>query len=770
MDAFIPSACDQYKKNCSKIPALLKYKKESCDIIRATAQCEKFEKEKPEESWKFLKCDYDLICAQNTVDGKDQVAACIVGVLSFPITLVQGATERIMAKEESIRECNKSVECKRELAAGSPTMAHLARPENEAALQKFSAAFLYSKKVEYDPIRVQKMIHKQMSVEDYYKELGRNPAKPDLGDVPPLVFSLGAIWELVKQKVASDVKEVACYTPTEQLRFKCEIFGLAMQTGSVSAALARRAETKSMGMATKQLGSESAQAMERRSSGQLVRIAESSNPKKKLVEIYAQRKITSKAENEAWAKEVSSAGKNKRSMTVENSKLKEMNDVIFDDEEYVTALTNVALEMQLSKLRLVEEQIQKKFPEFKLNAFSDFKSLRMAYNDIPGANIEGQIKKALEEANGDYTKYLKRNNLVRDSDKPQEWFKATVAESDDWANLAAKYARENPKNSFYVSGRDPAFKDWAKKQFDEGQKLHNEVVRNFKSTSLLNRTSDNVVELNRDAFEILRKNKNNPAEAKLLLERQFGLETMSDTNFKVLKDYYEKSNALAPGLRNTGREFATLADAPHGGISVDMIGLGADHIQQTSARSLGSARNIDEFLKKARTNEELLTDDISKRKEYIENVFKDITGEKSAKVICSGDGCKAFLPSRALSDEEVKRFADVVTASGGEQGRLRFSQVKGLTDRSVQDLVVKQGENLEKGLRRNLGLDGSIDARRLQGINVTVMIKAKDAPGGGTATLHISEAAGLRLTDKERKKIEEVYKKVLQESNMGYKP
>jgi len=174
------------------------------------------------------------------------------------------------------------------------------------------------------------------------------------------------------------------------------------------------------------------------------------------------------------------------------------------------------------------------------------------------------------------------------------------------------------------------------------------------------------------------------------------------------------------------------------------------------------------FLSKARAGEELLTEDIAKRKEFIESIFKDVTGEKSAKVICSGDGCKAFLPSRALTEEEAKRFADVVTASGGEQGRLRFAEVKGLADRSVQDLVAKQGEDLEKGLRRSLG--GVIDVRRLQGVNLSISIRAKDAPGAGTAKLHISEAAGLRLTKAEREQIERAYQKVLQDSKTGYKP
>ncbi|HEY1079187.1 MAG TPA: hypothetical protein VGE46_03785, partial [Bdellovibrio sp.] len=119
LDAFIPAACDQYKRNnCLKIPELLKHKKESCEIIRAAVQCEKFEKEKPEDSWKFIKCDYDSVCAQNMVDVQDEVAACIVGVLKFPIALVTGAAESVLAQEENIRECNKSIACKRELAAG----------------------------------------------------------------------------------------------------------------------------------------------------------------------------------------------------------------------------------------------------------------------------------------------------------------------------------------------------------------------------------------------------------------------------------------------------------------------------------------------------------------------------------------------------------------------------------------------------------------------------------------------------------------------------
>ncbi len=250
-----------------------------------------------------------------------------------------------------------------------------------------------------------------------------------------------------------------------------------------------------------------------------------------------------------------------------------------------------------------------------------------------------------------------------------------------------------------------------------------------------------------------------------MIEQKFGLQKLSDQNFNNLSGYFEKVDQFSPGLRGVKRDFATLADSTHGGISIDMIGLGADHIQQTSAKAFGTAKNMDEFLAIARKGEESLTGDVLQRKRVIENHFKKITGDPEAVVMCSGDGCKAYLKNREVTSSEGQKLSDVLTSAGGESGRLRFSQVSKLEKQADADFIAKKGEDIEKAIRRSAVAE--IDLRRLEGINFTVQIAAKDASGGAAKVL-ISTANGVVLSRGEKKRLESLINTAIKDS--GYQP
>lgn len=763
--------CSVYTKdNCKVVPNFLKMQKHLCEINRATHHCEKFEKEKPSEAWKYTQCSYDKMCFDRNVNLLDSAAACVVGATATAVDIARltkmflsGVASRITQNNDWLKACDISIDCKKKLASSQPSTQYLLQPEKEEDLKKVTAAYLMSRKIEYDPIRAQLMIRGSISKQQYYNEIGwLVPPQNKLSQLPAdQVISLTSIWETIKSKVDSEISEVSCYVPIEKTRFKCQVLSDVLGGIGLEAAFATRV-AKAGTIAAK----ESVEVIERRLTGQLTRIANSSEPKKEFVSAFAQKNLTTKAENEAWLEIISKPTASQRNFTIENSKLKTMNDKIFKDEEYVTALTNAYKEMQFSRLKILEKQLQVKNPEFKFTPFSDYKSVRLVYDDIPGTDISDLLKKATEETNAEFASYAVKNKLVRAADQPEAWFKASVNTTDDLTNLTAKYARTAAPGSMFVDGvSDVGFKTWVQKEFTDGKQLRSDLVNSFKDTTLV--TSKNLSEANlsRDAFEILRKNRDEPAVAKSLLEQKFGLAPIPDKTFSKLTEYFEKVDSFSPGLRNTERQFATLSDAPHGGVSVDMIGLGADHLQVTSAEAFAKSKSVNELLLNSRSSEIALTEKIQMRKNEIESKFKSITGDPNAKVICSGDGCKAFLLNREVTETEAKKFADAVT-QGGEQGRLRFSEVKNLEAREYQDLVAKQGEDLEKKLR--LSLNGKLDQRRLDGINFSVLIKAVK-PGDGTAKLHISEASGLKLSAQEKKLIEEIYRNSLRNSNMGYK-
>lgn len=765
IDSQFKKNCELYQNNkCPVVPEILKTQKQLCEINRSVNQCQNFEKEKPKDSWKYIKCDYTSLCFQNNLDVTDDITACLTGALSVVVDVVNFVNDLTTARNIWIKECEKSLSCKRELAQGQPTTSFF----TDAELQnKNMASFLWIKKSEYETARLEK----RMSIDLTPAEKARliKAKSKVVKDIPNLstaaTITLSSIWDSIKSKIDHEVRDVKCYIPFEKKRLQCQIFSDVLSGVVIEKALSTRL-VKLGSQVESELVSEVTRVGERRAAESWVRIAESSEPKKELVATFAQKNLTSKSENQAWLTYISTPKSTQRNLTIENSMLKQMNDKIFKDEEYVTALTNAYKEMQFTKLKFLEADIQKTNPSFQFQKFSDFKSLRMAYEDVPGLDIGALLKKSVEDVNKDFADYVIKNKLVREVEEPEKWFKASLGQSDDWSNLAAKYARQDKNGSLFVDGiKSSEFKNWVNSKFKQGQKLRIDLVDAFKDTSVV--TSKNLSEsnINRDVFEILRKNKETPDLAKEQIEKKFGLQPLSEKTFSQLNQYFDKVDSFSPGLRNIERQFATLSDAPHGGISVDMIGLGADHLQATSSQAFAAAKNVDEFLLATRSGEEKLTADIFNRKTEIEKKFKDITGDPTAQVVCSGDGCKAFLSNREITETEAKKFVDAVT-QGGEPGRLRFSDVRAGVSKDYQDVVAKQGEDIEKKLRSSLY--GKLDQRRLDGLNFSVSIKAQK-PGTGTTQLHISEAQGLKLSTSEKQTIQKAYKKALEDLNLGYK-
>ena len=752
---------------------LIKLQSSLCQVHSETYNCDRIRESAGDDSWRFKKCDEASLCVQNQYGAGDSFQACVIGLLELPRQLgamtvsiaketpvilkkyLNNVSDSIKAREEMFKHCD--LECKKELARGNPLTRYLLEEKNKKALEKITPAYLWIKNNEYSAIRTQMMIHGHMTKEQYYKEIGWTPKEYiTLTEYnPDQTLTLSATWKAVKSYIEKEYQEIQCYTPLEKQRLMCSVLADVVSGVAFEKALAKNA--------VKAVGTTAV----RRTEGQLARrLADTNLSKAKIVEMFSQKNTTTTFQNQEWLNAISAPTARSKSVTIENSALKSMNDKIFKDEEFVTSLTNMYKEIQFDKFKALELEIQKKNPGFKFQYFSDYKSLRVAYEDIPGLSIDSEIKKLIEQSNKDFAKITVDQKIVREGDGPADWFKASIAKTDDMANLAARYARQNKDGSMFVDGiNNPDFKKWAQQEFSEAQKLRTQVLDQFKGTQMVIGYGEDM-NLHRDVIEILRKNKDNPAEAKALIEKKFGLQKISDQSMNQLSSYFNKADAFSPGLRNVQREYATLAGSDHGGVSIDMIGLGADHIQQTSAAAFGKAKNLDDFLEKARTGEQLLTGDVTSRKRQIESAFKEATGDSSAVVTCSGDGCKAYLKGREVSEAEARRLSDILTAKEGESGKLRFSQVSGLTKKADADLIAKQGEDIEKKIRTSAG--AVIDMRRLEGVNFNVQIRAKESLDG-TARVHISTAPGLKLSPQEREKIEEIIKKSVKESGYYFK-
>jgi hypothetical protein len=174
--------CEQKSKmNCDrKYIDLFALQKDLCKIDFEKNNCADKIKKNSDESWRYKKCDDSSLCIQNQYDSSESLAACGLGLLELPRVIGQAAVDvaratpsvvknylgrvssRINDREQMLKNCNLSIECKRKLARGNPSTLSLADPKNEKDLAKYSAVYLWSKNIEYEPIRVQHVIRGTM--------------------------------------------------------------------------------------------------------------------------------------------------------------------------------------------------------------------------------------------------------------------------------------------------------------------------------------------------------------------------------------------------------------------------------------------------------------------------------------------------------------------------------------------------------------------------------------------------------------------------------
>ena len=568
--------------NCKKLPEMVQIQVDMCKATYAANKCEE-RKAKDDEQWRYLDCNPYALC-QMAVDLHSSSNACFVGLLELPRVVGEGA----ISGYKSVRE-------------------YVSTFDSEKATQlKYKAHKLieletYTGLTEKVKQQVEKLSQKRMDIE--------------------------LAWIIVRDFFNDTKADYQCLSSNEKQRIKCSILADILSGVAVEKALAKGGAMALKKTTTTSKVFRTEAVVEGRSvEAKLANIAKASDKKRYIVEQYGTKNVTSEAENISWKKFIENPGKKHKSVTIENINLKELNDKIFKDEQYVTSITNLYKEMQMDKLKALEKSIQKTNPNFKFNYFSDFKTVRVAYDDINGVDVSKLLSQELAATNKEFADFTLKENLVRAKDNPAGWFKASSHTSDDMTNLVSRYSRENPNEYFIDGATDPKFKTWADERFTQAKTLHTKVLNEYKGTDLVQQTPSGPA-VNRDLFEIMRKNKD-PITAKAEIERTFGLQKMEDVKYQELRDYFDRADNFAPGLRNTKREFATLADATHGGVSIDMIGLGADHIQSTSSMALNGSKNIDELLKMSRKNEQVLTDEINRRKTVIEEKFKEITGEK----------------------------------------------------------------------------------------------------------------------------------------------
>lgn len=465
---------------------------------------------------------------------------------------------------------------------------------------------------------------------------------------------------------------------------------------------------------------------------------------------YLSYSPTTVAQNEKWIALAERGTDSKKVfLDVENSQMKNLNDSL-KNKNLVTGLTNFHKEILFEKLA----ELQKVNPGLVIDPYSDFKSSRFALSGKIPEDINTQLAEVVQEANQEFSEAVKAAGVVSDEAKAAEWFRAGTGQSADQANLAARYSRQAEVNEVQ------SFQSSLVQKTMESRLSNIESQRASLRTELGKTGMVQGETFHQDVFDIVRKSKGNTEQARDALKNRFALKSLPSDSVKKLESYVNATDEFSPGIYVAKREIAHLNNAAQGGLSVDIIGLGAANLKGT-AEALAKGGGLSKTLEQTRLAEKTVTEKFVAQKKYFEEVIKDAVGSDKLKSICSGDDCVAVATAPLTTLEKQKILAGLASSEYSGTYRLAFIP-DGVKVIETRNALANHGESMEKILRQTLST--SLEPRKLKGLTFGVDMKTQSLNEGGVKLI-IGEAQGARLTANERKLIQEKFQDAIRQFN-----
>ncbi|MNL14473.1 hypothetical protein D3C87_1354110 [compost metagenome] len=265
--------------------------------------------------------------------------------------------------------------------------------------------------------------------------------------------------------------------------------------------------------------------------------------------------------------------------------------------------------------------------------------------------------------------------------------------------------------------------------------------------------------LDEDAFDIVRKAGGDNGKIKEGLKNRFGLSEISDATVDRIRNYSREVDEFSPGIFIENREFASLDGAVNGGLSADMIGLGAAN-QRGTAEALAKSKNLEGALLEARNSEKIVTREFAIQKRTFEKTLNETLPSK-VQTVCSGDDCVGLLTGRISKADKNKIVSQLAKTRFSGKYRLAFIG-DNVRDPLARNALATNGESIEKNLRSSLSK--VIEPRKLKGLTFAADMQTSQL-GRGPVDLIIGTAPGVTLSAAEKKLIQEKFKGALIDLN-----
>jgi hypothetical protein len=745
---FAAELCE-WAKCTTKIPAATLSAMDSCEIKRKLNQCEEFEKNYPEvKPEELVSCSPARICEDQLKERSDFKTCIYAPIKPF--------VEAIRKKNLKIEECDKSYSCKEALARAHPATAGWTREQ----IEKSNAAFLYTQISNYSYALSSAERGKQTS-----KFLGDRP----YSDVrsPPVEYPFDVLFKAYDSIVAETADKMhkestqyGCLTHEAIVELNCTRLSMLFPGAPLLKATVRGAELIKIleKGATKTIAATKSVAK-----------AIQKIPRAKFTEVYAKRKFGSTLENWKYIKfykEVSPRA-NRKFFSVENTKMKALNDSL-GDYGFVDAVNNKYKETLLEKI----EKLKAELPDLKIITYNDAKSLQFVFDGKIPNNLEMRLNAIFQETNKEFAEYMKAHSLLREktalreADKPEEFFKAGFGKTGDEVNLAARYSREQTGSSRIYNFDSPTLQAQVKRDVESIKTESESILKNYQGREVLNFKEN---DLSPRMWDILRKNET-PEQVVTAYKNEFGRPLSSD-EAKQLLQFKQLNEKLTPAILTESRVNISFADATQGGIAVDKVGLGSENLSAVH-QGIRDSSSYKEALEKINQKTNSVTDQVTAHEKGLQDHLAQ-NSDKSQKftLVRGGDNYKITPTSRPLSENDKWRFIDRLASTHPSleinQQRVVFIP-SGIVDKSVPDLLVGHGYEIEKTLRKNFPT--SFPRSELNSTTFAIDMKTVKA-GQGEVRLMLNKPGRFSNEEKQQiqKSFQEAIEKFNKQNNTSYK-
>jgi hypothetical protein len=442
------------------------------------------------------------------------------------------------------------------------------------------------------------------------------------------------------------------------------------------------------------------------------------------------------------------AGGAKLFLDLENAVLKDLNDKVVRDKDFVTALTNLHKDVVWASLNS-DDLIRKHL----IARYSDFKSLRFAFSD-DGPILQERLRQRMLDVNRRYSEYVasiakeeswtqRARDLAFDS---RNWFHGGLGSTPDEAGLAGRSSRYGggsgaPLRSFEQSQKSLSraadkvelYRSWADKRFSS-------------VTGFLAPAGEKKI-LSAEAIETIRKavpaaGGSQAQAVQVALQKRFGL-TLTEQEAKDLGDFLAYADRFSPGLFLEERVVIDLGQAKAGVVSVDFKGQNARNLEET-LRSLAESEGqpLAERIRLLRAAEARATAALDEKKARFQRVLQRL--QPGLRAEFSGDDGIGFL-QKTLSPGKKRLFSRYWKEAGGEGGDIRltfhdfrYADTGALVPAAERSRLVVAAEDLEKKIRADLM--GKVPGDELGRMQIAVSFEARQS-GTHKAAVEISPAS-----------------------------